>query len=481
MRRSLLLIILFSWCLTVMASEDLPKYSQQLTIEFNTEQDAQQADLTALELPPGKTLAVGARWDDTTYAHLNMTKTLVENGWKGTFFTNRIDSKYVNEVVRHLQKDGSSIGAHSMTHPHLETLPVNKMFYELLGNRVILEAATDQCVTTFTFPFGLHYDDKSLSSAKEQGEALVRTGILGGPERLGKAREMGLSDDLFLSPYLFAANDRDPNAELFAKGFQSGLNAIKQGKSDCGPYIVLGVHSWQNSVHKDGFDRLSKILATESNKPEYWYCNSNEYTAWRLAFLKNKITKKEIQGATIVYQLDRVEPAELGALLDMGLKVTPIPKKITLHDKAVSFNDKGEFMLTNDANHGLPKLIDHVDNSAVDGKNIVRSTKIPVILFSSRIDVKANKLYWKFKNESTDKTVENMRIVTRLPLKWKKGILRYTCPSVIAPGNTKEMVVELPDIEMNDKYKNGNLFIDNQCDFTMENDSLRIHGTIMIK
>lgn len=456
-------------------------YDQTVTIEFTSAEQARHAELTALEMPVGKKIAVGSRWDDTNYDHLFMAKTLAAQGWKGTFLLNRLDSKYVEKVVKTIKETGSSVGAHTIHHPHLETVSVNELFYEIMANRIDIEAQTDLCVTIFTFPFGMRSPANALSTSTDQAQALIRAGIYGGPEYLGMDKRLGVKPEEFICPYLFSANDKDPNADQFAKMFKHGLDLVKYNKINAGPCLILGVHSWQRQVHKDGFDRLGKILATESNKPEYWYCNSNEYTAWRLAFLNNKIVKKSTDGKKATFVISRIVPCDLGALVEMGLKISPCPKTVSTENQTVSFNDEGEFMLANSSDYALPQCIGRIDNKANgdEKSDALLSKKIPDCQFGIRLDQAKNALECFLANKGT-KDLTDLNFTFRLPLQWKKGC-HYKTVSDLKSGKSISFSIPLGAMETGDKFRQKDLFIAGQCDFRCDNRQLRLHSTTTIK
>lgn len=456
-------------------------YDQTVTVEFASADQAQKAELTALEMPVGKKIAVGSRWDDTNYDHLFMAKTLSAHGWKGTFLLNRLDSNYVNRIVKVIKETGSSVGAHTIHHPHLETVPVNELFYEIMANRIDIEAQTDLCVTIFTFPFGMRSPAGAISTSADQAQALIRAGIYGGPEYLGMDQRLGVKPEEFICPYLFNANDKDPNAEQFAKMFKHGLDLVKNNKINAGPCLILGVHSWQRKVHKDGFDRLGKILATESNKPEYWYCNSNEYTAWRLAFLNNKIVKKSTDGTKVTFTISRIAPCDLGALVDMGLKISPCPQAVNTKDQSVSFNADGEFMLANSSDYVLPQRIGRIDNSdnGNEKSDALLSKKIPNCRFGIRFDQAKNSLECSFANIG-NKDLTDLNFTFRLPLQWEKGC-HYKTAASLKSRKSISFSIPLGTVTTGDKFRQKDLFIAGQCDFRCEDQQLRLHSTTTFK
>lgn len=57
--------------------------------------------------------------------------------------------------LRELAKNSLiEIGAHTMTHPHLATLPPEKQKYEIEGSKKMLENILGKPVTSFAYPFG---------------------------------------------------------------------------------------------------------------------------------------------------------------------------------------------------------------------------------------------------------------------------------------------------------------------------------------
>lgn len=63
------------------------------------------------------------------------------------------------------------VGAHSLTHPVLSTLPVAEQFAEIRGSRRRLEAILDREVTSFAYPFGCRGDfgPETIAMTKNAG------------------------------------------------------------------------------------------------------------------------------------------------------------------------------------------------------------------------------------------------------------------------------------------------------------------------
>jgi peptidoglycan/xylan/chitin deacetylase (PgdA/CDA1 family) len=58
--------------------------------------------------------------------------------------------------IADLAADGCEIGAHSMTHPHLDCLPHAVAYEEIRNSKDVLEQVLGQTVDTFAYPHGYH-------------------------------------------------------------------------------------------------------------------------------------------------------------------------------------------------------------------------------------------------------------------------------------------------------------------------------------
>ena len=72
------------------------------------------------------------------------------------------------ELLRFAASDAIAIGAHTLTHPLLPSLPLRRQIEELLGSRRQLEALLAREVRTFSYPFGA-YDGTTATVAERIG------------------------------------------------------------------------------------------------------------------------------------------------------------------------------------------------------------------------------------------------------------------------------------------------------------------------
>ncbi|GAB6040547.1 polysaccharide deacetylase family protein [Endothiovibrio diazotrophicus] len=100
---------------------------------------------------------------------------LLERGVRATFF---ITTDWVGRAdhvswaqLREMAEAGMEIGSHSVTHPHLATLPRAEAERELVDSKCRLEQALGSAVTAFAYPYG----DCSPRTHRQAGAAGYRS------------------------------------------------------------------------------------------------------------------------------------------------------------------------------------------------------------------------------------------------------------------------------------------------------------------
>lgn len=466
MKHLLSFILAFLTACTVFAGER----TTTITAEFASVQDAQSAQVETLELPPGKTLAVASRWDDTNGDHYFMTETLAENGWKGTFYLNKVDEGYRKKFVKFMVENGCSVGSHTTNHQWLGSLVPNAVWQEIAENRVVLESSLDLPVTTFTFPFSLPGTLNDPDFEQKIGQMLVRAGINGMAEPPTVQERAKLDPKECITCWLFRADDANPQLEVFNKTFDQGVKELEAGNlSAMGPFFVLGVHSWQKKSGPDGFQRLSKILATKAHVPEYWYCTVDEYCAWRHNFLNAQISRKSTGKKTVEFTVKRATPASVGACVPCGLKITPVPKSVTVKGRRLDVNPDGTFLLP--AKNDLPVRI-----GLMTAENGFTSEKFPGLKILTGVDLEKNVLHCEVETE--DQKVENLVCTVRLPLRWKNGV--QVKPVRLDSKGKTTFDLELGEQDDDPIHACDALYVVNQCDFRLNGEPMRVYSTVTL-
>lgn len=128
-------------------------------------------------------------WDDGVTTDARLVALLRRHGAKATFNLNaglherhrKRDWVYRGTDVWKLGLDemrdvyrGFAIANHSLTHPHLEQLPIEEVRAEIVEGRDRLEQFFGQAITGFAYPFGT-YNDAVVSVLRESGHVYART------------------------------------------------------------------------------------------------------------------------------------------------------------------------------------------------------------------------------------------------------------------------------------------------------------------
>lgn len=333
-------------------------YAQTVRIRYDSPEQAAAAQLDKLELPPGRRIAFSTRWDDSA-KHGRMVDALRANGYSGTFYINRADADYAEHVLRKILDNGCSVGAHTATHPFLPKISLNRQFAEILENRVNLESLADTCVIAFTLPYKAYTRDDDPAMPGKIGENLVRAGLYGGDEVWPDvATRFQRRPDEWIGAFTFGIDDRKPNLDTFTKKVAAGLAGVADGAFECGPHLSLGIHCWQEDMKQFG-----DVIATQAGHADWWYCNANQYLAYRMQFLRAGVRKVAVEGAEAVFEITRPVPFELGDLVGLGLKASPVPRATALGAVALDMDAEGAFTLPHDAARALPAKIASVRNT----------------------------------------------------------------------------------------------------------------------
>ena len=144
-----------------------------------------------MRFPNGKAKALTLSYDDGVEQDIRLIQIMNQNGLKGTFNLNsgvyadedkvyepgyiyrRMTKQQVTEVYG---KSGQEVAVHSLTHPFLEQLPIDRCTYEITKDRENLENQFHTMVRGMAYPFGT-YSDEVVESLKSAGIAYARTVI----------------------------------------------------------------------------------------------------------------------------------------------------------------------------------------------------------------------------------------------------------------------------------------------------------------
>lgn len=89
--------------------------------------------------------------------------------------------------VNEMKENGVSVGSHTMTHPILTKIPLNRIKEEILNSKIKIEEKIKKSVKAFAYPYGI-YDDEIENIVKSAGYSCAFT---------TNDKTNSLNDDLF--------------------------------------------------------------------------------------------------------------------------------------------------------------------------------------------------------------------------------------------------------------------------------------------
>lgn len=437
----------------------LREYPQKFTVTFPSEQDARNAVLTAKPLPADYKIAFSSRWDDSAISHLKTHAIMRKHGIKGTFFlgNNQWALKKHPDYLVELQKGGCSIGLHTLSHPHLAGLAPNEQFREFMANRIQLETEAQSPVNSQVLPYCNWWAPEPMIP-RSVGWAMRATGVISAPDVLYPSRENELGypvKSLAQSRYI-APGDRNPDLKKLEKLLASALGNKKALAIQ--PSLSMAMHSWHTP---EGLVNLDKAYERVAGNPVWWYCNQNEYGAYRYEAQNTVITKK-VNGKNAEFSVTRIQPIELGADVPLWFSVSNAkPVAVSgakLHGASVELPHAGT--------QTLPTVF---GSTGPDGK----SRQIP---FATLVLTHPAEKNWSARFATLDgKPVEQLAFTFRFPSPWEKEAIRKDA------GTVKDVTVTVDQNSMKKSlyYRYGRPYYAVQADFVRDGKRYRLYADLL--
>ncbi|MEO8204806.1 MAG: polysaccharide deacetylase family protein [Chthoniobacterales bacterium] len=126
--------------------------------------------------PGGKKKAVTLSYDDGVIHDRRLVEILNRHGIKGTFHLNsgKLDTPgYLSAAEVEKLYRGHEVSAHTVDHPHLETLSMEQLSWQILEDRRALEALVGYPVRGMSYPYGTH-TEKVISALPAFGIEYAR-------------------------------------------------------------------------------------------------------------------------------------------------------------------------------------------------------------------------------------------------------------------------------------------------------------------
>ncbi len=451
---------------------------QTITVQLATAEDARLAKLRPLPLFDGAEWAVTSRWDDNTWTNLKTREVLLEHGQRGTFFLNDpsrnvygkdygvLPDRSVSQWGKMLASGGTTIGGHSLTHPMLSYQNRNRMFEEVLGCRIALEAAFDTPINAYAFSF-CNYSSpiEGVDVQRDIASVLARAGYL------QIANHRFAEDGCW--PWAVAGllpPDGRPIDRAFA-GFLADEDLQHNS-----PAITYSMHSWYDTPEEwSGFE---DDLDRYGNRPEWWYCHQNEYGAYRAQYRAAVQGRSETDGTILRYQFQRPSLLDLNDPIPLTFELAGVEtdKVVSIEcvgarvERAESLEGAVRFHVHHAASVSLPERIDQV---ASTGDGLVASTEFQEISGALQRDGEALTLRLKYTGPDS---IDIQRVAYRLPLRYAKGVV-FRSGSELAAGEAYSDRLELNEDASVSRYRAGDHFLVAQVDFPVRGEPGRIYFT----
>jgi len=455
-------------------------YTQELQVVLTTEDAAGQAALRILPLYAGYDWAFSCRWDDNLVkGDLAMRDVMEKHGYRGNWYLNEPGRGGMGaETARQLLNGGNSIGSHSLTHPYLPYQNRNRIFEELGRSRAQWEAAVDRPVISFAFAY-LAYAHRQLPLVTEDiYRSLGRAGYYHVPlERYG---ERWRKSKLVVSPLLPGeGSSEDRVVDAAEKALASEAHRRKHA------HLSFAMHA-RYSTPED-WASFESLLDRYGGRPNWWYCNQNQYAAYRYQFLNSRLDLVARDGEVLRYKLVRHRPIDLGDMVPLTLEVSGVGEKevgsvTSPRADCAPVAWRGgafRFHLLHDRDRSLPERIGLVENADnhVEMKDTDVDPDFPDVRVLLRYDDGTLRLVMK--NEG-DATLRRMCLTYRLPLAFGQDALRRVTAD-LAPGDELLDEIEPTVVQSDYAYHAGAYCFLVQIDFVQEDKAGRLHATCRVE
>ena len=451
---------------------------QAITVELATPEAAQLAKIRPLPLYDGAEWAVTSRWDDNTWTNLKTRAVLLEHGHRGTFFLNDpkrnfygndyglLTERSVSEMGKALKSGGTTIGGHSLTHPMMSYQNRNRMFEEVLGCRIALEAVFDTLVNAYAFSF-CNYRNTIEGADVQRDIAMV----------LARAGYLQIANHRFAEDGCWpwgVAGLLPPDGRPIDRAF-SGFLADEDLYND-NPAITYSMHSWYDTPEEwSGFEA---DLDRYGNRPEWWYCNQNEYGAYRAQYRAAVQGKAEVDGTTLRYHFQRPSLLDLNDSIPLTFEIVGIePDRVTSIEcsdakigRTKAPKSAVRFHVHHPAASSLPVRIDHV---ATTTGELTASSEFSAVRGALKRNGKTLNL--RLENAGTS-PIEIRRVAYRVPLRYSPGIARRPGTKLTTENPLSDRI-ELQEEREDSRYRAGDQFFAAQVDFVHNGESGRIYFT----
>lgn len=458
----------------VHSQEEYPSFTQQVVI--HSDRELTEKELGIHDLLGGKRLAFTSRWDDNSEVDFSMKELLSSYGVKGTFYLNApyfshatgsySSTEDFSEQGKALYSDGFTVGSHALSHPFITMMNRNRMFTELMENRILWEAATDKPVISHAFSFT---DFRNVYEGdyvqKDLYLSMERSGLYHTPNQNAYT---SLPSDIEFSPILPPDGLGD-----IQMGYDWMITDDKMLKA--APVISLSMHSW--GYDQKDLEMLRTFLDTLIEDEGLWHCSQNEYAAYRRAVKGSRIIGFErttsddpLRPFAYLLTLQRPIVAALNSDTALSMFVTgPADLQVELDGRLLPVylaGDSPSFDLVPGNTQRLTERIVYLNQEEYDPISVSLLIEEDTVLVT-------------ITNEQ-ETPIESLEGVLRLPLAFEQGTSWFSIDSLEAHQSVSHTVA----VDRRDDiiYEAGTLQAVLQLDLTetKEDERLRLYRSLFV-
>ena len=449
-------------------------YRQEVRIEFKTAAAAGKASVEIAPLFNDYRWAISSRWDDNNRADLKMRDVLARHGQKGTWYLNW--GKDFAPTGRKLLQGGNSIGGHSLSHPMLTYVNRNRIFEEVAGVRMEWEAAADTRVLSYAFSFCDFRNDLEGDAVQADiTRALERAGYYNIAN--GWYHDGLLETDMILSPIMpWDGADIDDFAQgaLANESFRAGH-----------PNLSHAMHVWYRTPV--AWAKFEAQLDKYGGRDNWWYCNQNQYAAYRYQFGRTRLGKLAREGKVLRVRLERPLAADLNDPTPLTLRVVGAGRedvqsvRCATADWAPSDRPGREYLfhLSHDRDQKLPERIGIVRNR--DNRSALtrddRDADFPDL--RALLHFADGQVRLLLSNEGP-RPLTGVRVTYRMPLAWTEGVVRRRIADV-PPGQKVADAITPTPAAQDYRLTAGTGLFAAQVDFLRGDEPARLHLTCHVR
>lgn len=447
-------------------------YTQKITLRFAAGADLAKVKVSVLPLFNGYDWAVSSRWDDNNLSGLQMRDALASYNCKATWYVNDpyASPEFTANSAR-LLEGGNSFGGHTLTHPMISYVNRNQMFREVALARARWEAVSDSCVLSHAFSFEEHRNDLEGDHVqKDITRTLFRAGYFSIANGYHHKR---FKTDMILCPFM-------PIDGLEIDDFAQEALRDPYYKQEH-PLLTYAMHVWYTTP--EAWTKFESQLARYTGNPDWWYCNQNQYAAYRFQYRHSRLTQQTAGRRTLNLTLKRPELLDLNDAVPISLLVEGPHARLVESISCPTADcevrglgtDRVIVNVAHDRTKALPRKIGLIENrdNQPQGATTKRDADFPHI--AAWLCFEKGSLRLTIANEGAAE-LSDLSIVFRMPLAFKDGVKRFRVDRI--PAHSTRNITCKPKAATDDyKYTGGKTLFLAQVDFRCEAAPARLYAT----